>query len=109
MSSASGSADPRVQRLINHPAYRVALVVCGLPAPALDPHPFLTLALFDLWDAIRPHIALHFGMPVLASGSQSGEANLAPMARFQAIRPALVSPKTSYQVIQFINHLIFVF
>ena len=91
MSSASGSTDPRFQRLINHPAYRVALVVCGLPIFSMDPHPLLTLALFDLWNAIRPHIALHLGMPILVSSSQSGGANLSPMARFQMIRPALVS------------------
>ena len=77
--------------LVSHPAYQAAMVPCGLPPPQDDPFPTQTRALFLLWEAIRPLVSSHAGMPMLLSTSGTTGVNLSPIERFQRIRPSLVS------------------
>jgi hypothetical protein len=77
--------------LVSHPAYQATVVACGLPPPQDDPFPAQTRALFLLWDAIRPLVSFHAGMPMLMSTPGASGVNLSPIERFQRIRPSLVS------------------
>ena len=68
LNMVPSNTDPR-RRLLTHPASICNLGRGTLPEPANDPHPALTVALYELWDVLRPLV--HFNtndQPVLAFG-----------------------------------------
>jgi hypothetical protein len=83
------SASPQA-RLCAHPAYKAVVVQSGLPWCGDDRFPGQTLALFDLWAAIRPLVSLSGGFPMSVVPDGPAAANQSPLDRIGKIRTPLV-------------------
>jgi hypothetical protein len=79
------------QHLRNLPASRYGTAGAAIPPATTDPHPALTIALYRLWDALRPFILLQGDQPSWIP-QQEGQTALGII---QHLEPFLVSSPLS--------------
>ena len=68
MSTFATDNQHAVKALLDHPSTATRVAGSALPHPVYDPAPQTTLALHQLWDALRPFIRLAPNGPALAPG-----------------------------------------
>jgi hypothetical protein len=89
MSFTSAQSESMTQALIQHPSSSIRKVGAALPPAALDPNPRLTLALYDVWTAIRPFLSLARRTPEFIRPQDIPE--FSPGQAFMQALPFLVS------------------